>query len=433
MHKNTRYLLIFLSITFLLLTFLKSFYFSQKNGGTDLRTRIVASRILATEHSPYFYKWNPFDGDFFLDPNDTPARLVNGNVVTPAVLYLIYPISQLSYSSARSLWTVLQLIAALAVVFLLFKKQLTSRIIPFALITLGLICTDTFLYHVERGQMYIFYAFIFALMYYPSNATGLKYNNFITGFIGGLFIFFRPFAAIVGLPFFIAGKQSFIKGWLSGLVVGCLLFVVPNPSLWLDYLKAMQEYSSELLGKGHRIIDAVEYSVPAVVEGMDNLDKAQGFNISGLNALPNYLIKIGLDFTAFGCMLFYGIIVLVLLYFFFGKKSEAKIDTQQLFLFGFLLYMLAELLLLTPRGTYNVVQWIFPLSLICLHYYNNKILLMILGTAFLLLHNFPFVIPFQSGVAELIFLSTLVYILFFQKKMDSLNYTSSQLMQSNTL
>jgi len=424
LSKNTRYFLYASIVFFVLLTIFKSFYFTNKNGGSDLRIRVVASRLLATDHSPYFYKWIPADGEYLLDPNDHASRLVNGNVVTPAVLYLIYPLSWQSYPTVRVVWTVLQFILGFLSLFLLLKnKGGPLSIVPVSIMVVGLICTDIWLLNIDRGQIYIFYTFLFAVIYrlYTSRR---KHSMILSGFVGGLFIFFRPFAGILGLVFLLKGNKKWIIGCIAGFIIGCSLFVLPNPSLWKDYFKAMSEYGNEYTGSFNTVIYTNEYEKPTTVEGTDNLGQAQEFNLSGLNTIYSHLKKMGIIISKNQSYLLYILLVILLCIVFYRNKGK-DMDSKSLFLFAFLLYILAELFVMAPRNPYNLIQWIFPLSLIFLQARYNHPSLILLIAGLLLLHNFPFVFPYQAAFAELLFIGVAIYY--------SLFVRSGSNLQTNTI
>jgi hypothetical protein len=414
MPKTTRYLIILITGFFILLTILKSIYFSNKNGGTDLRIRVVGARLLTTSNSPYFYKWNPKDGEYLLDPNDQVVRLVNGNIVTPAVLYTTYPLYRLSYPSVRVWWTIIQYVLLFITLFLLLgNRQGSLAFIPTVVILTGLVCTDIWLLHIERGQIYIFYTFLFAVIYrlYTSNN---KHSQLLSGFIAGLFILFRPFAGIIGLPFLLNGKKKWVLGCIAGFITGCALFVLPQPSLWKGYFAAMNEYASEYTGQSYGNINAKEYPEPAVIEGTNNLGQVQGFNISGLDTVYDYLKKVGITISQNQSYILFGSVVILLCILFFRNKKR-DISAHSLFLFAFLLYILAEFFVTVPRGRYNLVQWIFPLSLILQQEKYDRPSFILLITGLLLLHNFPFVVPYQAVLAELLFLGVTIYYLLYRR------------------
>jgi hypothetical protein len=410
LSSSVRYLLITLTTAFLALTFIKSIYFTQKHGGTDLRSRTIGSRLLFTGHSPYFYKWTPADGEFLLDPNDNAKRLVNGNVATPAALYAMYPLSLLPYPTLRLVWTVLLFIAGLSAVFLVLKNA-GPVLLTACIIVTGLICSDTWLVNIERGQVYILYTFLFALLY-RLYISGWKFNQFASGFIGGLFILFRPFAGIIGLGFLLHGKWKWLAGCIAGFAFGCLLFVAPDPSLWKDYFKAMQHYNKEITGTAMQNAGAEEYTKPAIIEGANNLSLYSAFNVGQLYTVHDYLKMAGIgtgNREMIGCY----ILILALLSIFFFRLRNKNASPVTLFLFAYLAYILAELFFITPRTAYNVIQWIFPLCLIGLQARAHLPSLIMLVTGLLLLHNLPVIFPYQSALAELVFLGLTFYYIFF--------------------
>jgi hypothetical protein len=297
LSKATRYIIISITLGFVALTIAKSFILARQHGLVDLRTRIVGTRLITTEHSPWFYKWDPADGERYLDPIDEAGRLVNGNVVTPATLTVMYPLSRLDYPRIAIIWTALQLLTGFLIIFLLFKqKTISSTITQSALIVLGLICSDYWLYNIESGQIYIFYTLLFAAMYKTYIAVW-KYNQFISGFIGGLFIFFRPFAAVVGLGFLLHWKPKWIIGCSAGIIVGFLLFVLPQWSLWQDYFAAMQEYTREVFGTSQPVANVIEHVKPGVIEGATNLTKYTELDLGRLDILYHFFLRFGITLT----------------------------------------------------------------------------------------------------------------------------------------
>lgn len=412
MQRSTRYLLITITAVFLLLTIIKSFSITKQYGGGDLRTRIVGARLLSTGQSPYFYKWKPGTDVFYLDPNDEAYRLVNGNVVTPAALAIIYPMAQLPYPQVRLLWTILQLIAAGGILLILFRNRSIGRgFLVASPIILGFICSELWFNNIERGQMYIFYAFLFTAMYgvYTSK---WKYNEFLSGFIGGLFILFRPFAGIIGLGFLLHGKFKWVLGCIAGFLTGCLLFVLPFIPQWKDYSRAMEEYVNENTGQSHHTNTAAGPLKPAIIEGADNLQVVKSFALNRLDTMNHTMKRFGIDINSTQSVLLYILIMAVLSALFFRLRKKMT-GPEPLFLFGFLGLVLAELFVLAPRGPYNLIQWIFPVSVIYLQARKHLPSLVILITGLLLLHNFPYPFFLPGQLSELLFIALSAYYIFF--------------------
>ena len=361
-------------------------------------------------YSPYFYKWHPADGELLLDPNDKPERLANGNTVTPASFYVSYPLTFLTYPHIRTVWTILLLTGAAVTVWIMLKKyEGTSPLFPAGIVILGLLSSEYWFHMLERGQITIFYSLFFACMFYAYREKS-KYAEYISGFIGGLFIFFRPFAVFIGLGFLIHGKMKWVKGSIAGVLTGFILFVAPNPSVWKDYFKAMEEYGNECQNKGHVIRDAPLYLHPATIEGTTNLTVVHDFNLTSMQTISLYMIKAGINYTPFLSYLVCGIIfILSSIPFYYLRKQSSPV---KLFLFGYLMYMVAELFLLNWRNPYNIIEWIFPLFLIAQQVEKKQTLMLLLFIALLFLHNFPFPFHYQTLLGELILISLVCYIIF---------------------
>lgn len=426
MSRPSRYIIFGITTIFVILTILKSFVLTNEYGGADLRTRVVASRLITTPNSPYFYKWNPDDGERYLDPLDVQARKVNGNVVTPAVLIVMYPLSKLSYPAIHMIWTVLLILTGLGAVYMLCKNvDSNTTVIASSFILLGLICSEYWLYNIERGQMYIFYAFLFALMYRCYNSTW-KYSAFLSGFIGGFFILFRPFAIVIGIGFLLHGKWKWVMGCLAGFILACAIFILPKPSLWPDYFNAMQEYVHEHLSGGPVQASVNELSdKPNTIESATNLTEYSDFDVARLETAHQYLKKLGIIINDKQAMVLYGITVLVLGFFFFRLRKKNS-TSASLFLFGFLLFILAELFSATDRGAYNLILWLFPLAIICVQARYNIPVLIIMALGLLLLHHFPFTIRHQQEAAEVIFLCLATGFIFFPGLLKKLQHGFSR-------
>jgi hypothetical protein len=239
-----------------------------------------------------------------------------------------------------------------------------------------------------------------------------KHKFLLSGFIGGLFILFRPFAAVIGLAFLLSGKKRWVIGNILGIIGGSLVFVLPKPSLWQDYFEAMNMYASQFTGKAYYVTTAIEYPRPELIEGLNNLSESQQFNISRLDILYNYLKKAGMVVSQNMLYILCALVILLLSFCFFKTKKKVHCPTRT-FAFAFLLYILAELFVILPRGNYNVIQWLFPLGLIISGLRLFQPLFILIITGILLLHNFPFVFPYQAAIAEGIFIGVIVYYVFF--------------------
>ena len=396
--KNKKYR-IFISVillAFIVVTLTKAYHYVKDYGGCDLRTRVTGTRLLGTNQSPYFYFWKPGDNERYLAPGNKQGELANGNIVTPAAMASLYPIYNLPYKYVRWLWALLETGFAVASIVLLAKTAKTKNFYPVALVIAGLLCSDIFLAEIERGQMYLGYCFSFSFLYYLYQKKEKKYQV-ISGLLAALFIFFRPFAGIIIVPFLLAKEWDWLKGWMGGLALGFLLLVLPMQKYWWQYFDAMDKYKQMYFDKIPLQLTANNFSYPQVIEGMytlkegllnfdpfianttdtlindkyllenykdvfddDNLSKVKGFNVYVLGTAVDFFNFIGVN----PCIeLLYGIfliLIVLLSYFFIKAHQKIKPEAPHLFLFAFGLYILAEIFSPSVRAGYNGIQWLFP-------------------------------------------------------------------------
>jgi hypothetical protein len=408
--KGSFTILFCITVLLSIFTIVMSLHYSDMSGGTDLRSRVVGARLMKAGYSPYFYKWKKADGEYFLDPNDQPNRLVNGNTASPAILELTYPVTYGPYAKTRLLWTILLLFAAVLIIWILVSRYSgPSVLIPTTIVILSLLTSENWFMQVERGQITIIYVLLFAIIYYAYSMRN-KSGEFISGIFGGLFIFFRPIAGILFIGFLIKGKRTWMLGWLTGVLAGLLIFVLPYISVWKDYFHAMGEYGYETTNTNHFLLTGSETVMPNTIDGASNLLAAQKFNVSSMPTFFNYFLQPVLHFTILESYILLGIIYLILCFLFLKIKNS--VTTEKLFLFSFLLYQLAELFSPYWRGAYYLLEWIFPLFLIVTKIQDRFPMMLYLVFALLLFHNFPYVFRFQSQIGEMILLIIIIFLVF---------------------
>jgi len=393
--------------------------YSTAAGGTDLRCRIVSSRLQATGHSPYFYHWQPADGERLLDPYNNPTRKVNGNVVTPAVLTLLYPLAAMPYTMIRILWGVLQYVFLLGCVWLVapdsFKKGARYNLATWTM-TVVFACSTIWFYNIERGQVYTFYLFLFALIYRLSQLRG-KYGRFIGGCVGGLSVFIRPLLGVLAIPFVVARDTRWLSGFITGLATGALVFVLTVPASWSSYSRAMEEYGNEMLGRSTYDPDAGVKDLPSRIEGMTNLRNAVAFDTGGLTTLQFYLRSRGILLSSKLLVACYVVPLLLWLYLYARGRGGTE-ETDRMFLFGFLLYITAELFLPGYRGSYNLVQWFFPALIISRYWPVFKKAVLVFIAGILILNGWLPAVPHLFEIAEIALFGVLTWVCLFEKKDD---------------
>ena len=98
--------ILFISIFFASLSFLKTFRDVDKFGGMDLREKIVGARLLSAGLSPYFHKWKSGDDERLLDPFDGFNIKITRVAVAPSMLLFFVPLSKLNYGMIKWIWFV---------------------------------------------------------------------------------------------------------------------------------------------------------------------------------------------------------------------------------------------------------------------------------------------------------------------------------------
>lgn len=377
------YLLVPASLVVLILIAFQSFRISNQYGGTDLRARVVGARLLFSEHSPYFYTWRPGDPETLMDPNIQPGRKVNGNVVTPAVLWLMQPLVWLPYKSIRPVWTLLELFSALLTIYWLSGMKSLKQLAGFFLLpALLLLAGPYWNFHTDRGQMYIFYTALVAGSWFIYKKG--KNGKFWSGFLAGLLVFMRPFAICFALPFLAVQQREWIKGFALAILTGILLWVLPMQNTWKDYAAAMKIFSAEITGSVAKE-NASPIAFPAEVEQMKNLGD---YGQYPLNAFPTtFEISKKLNF-ALPQWASYGLLALFMLMLTTLLIRKRILAPEKLFMCGFVLMMACEYTTHAPRAPYNLLMWLAPVCLLLAsprgEHFRSK--WWMAGILFLLLH-----------------------------------------------
>ena len=409
-HKNKiRFLLWMVMAIALAASIHRSIRFTQAAGGTDLRCRTVGSRLLYSNHLPYFYHWNPRDPLYYLDPNDAPGRVCNGNVVTPATLVLIHPLSVLSYHHIRPAWTVIQYFLLLATLILLCSRRMDAKELAiFTILVAGFGLSNIWYYHVERGQIYILYALMFALMYRLYRAS-YKWSGAVAGLVCGLFCYLRPIAIVTAIPFVLSKKWQWLMGFVAGLAVGLFVFVLPFQKTWQDYFLAMREYGNEIISNKDTGAVMPAAWIPATIEHTTNLREYHRFPTAAIKTFYAGMKELHMKISYPLSLFIYCLLVIILST---SLLKQQLASTDKLFLFAFLLYILLEMFIIANRSAYNQIQWVFPLFLLLKRRFSDYWLLFILLVVAMAL---PLVKPASRHAylySEIMFLVVLIFTVF---------------------
>jgi len=356
---------IFLAIAVLVgvFGFITDLNFTKKYGGVDLRNRVVAARVaMELGQDPYYFKWTRDYSDRFLDPADNAAIPVARVTVPPTTLLLQSSISRPPYLAQRYIWFFFQWLLLLASIFIL--TRLTSSPAARKMIwILGLLFISGAYFwrlHVERGQMYIFYVFLFALSLYICQKFGEeKKGQSAAGLILGYLASLRPPFLFALLPFLIYKKFRLSSFAVLGFTASILFTsIFLPPSLWVSFYNSASfqgtmrtEEGTNFRAIGADRAEGVELKNFLPVPGEDGSLQRIIHALSGRWPGNNALLA-----------LLFGTMALVIAYLYKFKILEP--DGTNLFFVGIALVFLSEFFIPAPRWPYANVIWLIPLALI---------------------------------------------------------------------
>lgn len=371
----------------------------------DLHLRIIGSRLLDINHSPYFFQWKPGNNVRLFNPNSFLPNGLNGATATPVVLWLQLPLSRLGYCDIKFTWWMVQEMFLFGTLFFTcfipskFLKQVATIVIA----TVFFCNSRNWWLHVYNGQYYVLFGFLFSL----TACLGIKKQHKHTALL--LFpsaALLRPFFVLAMLPWLI---NSFKKKSTTLLIGGtiCIGFLLVSGtfSLWSDYSKAMQIYSTDIVGgtgikvgSDHRF-DTVATEGCVYRTAIFTSPKIAG--AGALFSLQHYLNLFGVkksDPIFFTGLLCIGIIMLLIL----TKRKNIIADEGSMLLTAFMIYLFSELFTPAYRNPYNLIQYLGIVG-VFVHKANwRTILLAVTGLA--LNHDFPFRFIYQREIGEALLL-----------------------------
>lgn len=367
LRRNIDYLL---SIVFLvaLVASTRSFLVDVDNtlkfGGVDLRDRVVAARVALEGFDPYNFKWSEEYPETLLNPVENPEIPVTRASFTPAVIVLHMPFAEIPYSVQRTLWLFVQWCLLLLTVHLFASTASNKRRAKTIWIT-GLLISSTSLwrFHVERGQIYILYAFLIALSYWVISKKW-KLSHYMGGALLGLTVTLRPTIVVMAIPFIVFRKYKILTGMMAGILVAFLICsVVLGFSAWGSYMSSLKYFEKGNLGE----LNFAVYAFPEipVVEGMDNLRSAEliPVNNTSLQFIFNEYLKIRLGSPALILML---LIVLLLIAAWLFRNRSIDPPLHITFLLASTIVLITDYFLPATKSYYSEVLWIIPASLLVL-------------------------------------------------------------------
>ncbi|MDY6915112.1 MAG: glycosyltransferase 87 family protein [Candidatus Cloacimonadota bacterium] len=355
-------------------------------GAIDLRGRVVGARVFLDNKDPYFFKWQTETPDYYVDSRDIYADLpVSRLTVPPTVLLLHLPFAKINYKTQQIGWAILQwLLLLLSVLFFASSAQKLSKQKIIWIIGLLLIAASCYWrVHVEKGQIYILYVFLFALSYWLAVK---KQKLLLSGIVLGINVALRPIFVLAFIPFILNKRWKIIAGGIGSIIgmLGFTFFFIPM-KIWKSYLAALPYHESfHLLNFvpnikvfPSNIVDGIKrfiyFSPDLAIEDSSLQDVIRIF----------FGIKIGSTFLQLALMSFIVLSVLILY-----KKVSKATNLTNIFLLGIAYVIVSEFFLPAARLSYSNVIWLPLFALVVLklrkltNLLNWKYLLLIVAILF---------------------------------------------------
>lgn len=367
LRRNIDYLL---SIVFIvaLVTSARSFLVDVNNtlkfGGVDLRDRVVAARVALEGMDPYTFKWSEEYPKTLLNPIENPEIPVTRASFAPMVILIHMPLARIPYSIQRTLWLFAQWGLLLLTIHLFASLSPDKRRAKLIWIT-GLLISSTSLwrFHVERGQVYVLYAFLVALSFWITSKSW-RYSHYLGGLVLGLAAVLRPTIVVMAIPFVIFRRYKIFSGMIAGLAIAFLVCSATfGFSIWKSYTNSMKYFEQANLGE----LNFSVYAFPeiAVIEGMDNLRSAAviPLNNTSIQYILHQYFKVRLKSPTL--ILFLALTLLLVSAWLFGK-GHFDAPLPAIFLFASVLVLITDYFLPATKSYYSEILWVIPASLLFL-------------------------------------------------------------------
>lgn len=413
--KEVRTWVIVLGIVAIGMSFMIDFHLTRKYGGVDLRDKIVGARDLAAGRSLYYNPWQPGEPERFADPALTPGTMMTRYTGTPFQALLMIPMSGFSFGAMHLAWLFMQyalMLGAILLMYLAFGSKSRSDWIIMALLTAILVSSDSWRLHVERGQVYVIFAFLIAAMFYSL----AKRREILFGVLAVTMVLLKPPALLIFIPLAFRSTRRIWAGGIAMLLLTAGIFaLIPlGMQSWQEYFSAMKEWSS-LVGAGEPlVIHPGLFTYPATIEGLNNLTTTHSmeFEEGSVFVILSVLALLLPKWIAYATVVgFFSLSGLML------WKHFNRLSTSDLLLWGICGWIIFMIMMPVPRFNYQFVLWVGPLCYALLHYRDRPFSwnALMAFAAILLLGGWS-LLPVNALLAEVILLILFLYYLLFSVK-----------------
>lgn len=359
---------------------------------TDLRNRIVGSRIMKDGLSPYFYHWQQGDSIRYFEP--LTLTMMEGLKIstctsTPFFHLLLEPIADLPQVQLNILWMAAQYFMLLACLYLIANTTPFSsdpnKILLGITLVLFTYCYG-WRFHTSSGQNYIFISFFASLLYFCMKNSKALVFIVLAGFSAAALVLLKLITAFILLPFIFFPKRFLAVGISSlAALLLYLLFCITNLNQlknWQDYFASSVQH--EAMHRSH--LEAIPFANKAIVLITPQKKPASLLQFEGVlsnNDYPNKAkekLMLGNEYGSFFYLYYlvnkkqasnllliglglFSVIILMLPMLQLYKKNNQVLEIEELFLLGFIFYRIIEFLLPVPLQMYQWATWLFPLLL----------------------------------------------------------------------
>ena len=341
--------------------------YTLKDGSADFRPRVVGYRLMINGHDPYRFLWQPGMSTGLIDPYLPPGQSLTRTTVTPTTLFLNAPIDHLPYKQQQVAWLVAQWALFLGMLFLTGRTMAADDRLTFWAVCLLLVGGSyAWRLHVERGQIYVVFAFLFACVI----ALALRARPLSTvaaGIVLGVLIAMRPTSAFVLIPFVLAFRWRFVLASMAGCACAVALpALVFGASIWRQYAEGMS--AQALLHVGGPLekwgVGAhAAFSYPAVIDGISkDWWRMAGFPTgdSSFTSIGSHLLRI--PPAASYAALCVAVVALSTFLWWAGRGRKQR--TVVLLLQGGVLAALAEFFVVATKYSYRDITLVPLIALV---------------------------------------------------------------------
>jgi hypothetical protein len=402
----------------------------EKQYPGDLRNPVVGERLIQEDKLPYFYKWKQQDGIRYYDPDAFHDSKVSNITATPFFHHLLSPIANWPQRTISRFWLMIEygMLLVIAIIAFLMAGNLQQRWA--VLITTGLfLFTEAWKSHIASGQKYLFIPWLVFLFYFFVTRKSKVFYAVAAGLTAMSLVLIRPNALLFFLPFLLLIKNYPVRYWVAFCIPVVLLtaWIVGNKeerALWLDYKKSLSQHIKihQDLGPDRQAIDPdPQY---AVWEGWNRQQiayNAKAHSIPVYSENGNFFVlvrdllhkKIPVALLNALCVAIMAILLTA--FIIAGKNRPILLNSLNVAILGYAMYMISDLFSPIFRHQYYGVQWLFPLLLLAAYYTRTRRSVCFILAAGLLLNivNASF-IKMEHTIGEYLLLLGLILFLVYQ-------------------